>query len=195
MQAVQRVCRYLQQLVGCHTQQSALTRANAEFTLRQQLLDNVTHTLLPPASLHPLVRSFYDQLKRGKDSMTDYAQQHSYQSFQQQWTTYATLLLHTPTFSTLCQQLKAAHADVLPALLSKPATEVAVDERKDGARMDNSVDVELEGEYVSEQQLSEWLKQYRQHYGNAASTVDVGSEWQRIRDGTHETIVAWKAQR
>ena len=207
--AVHRICRHIQQLAACHSAHTALNRANSELTLhfkhqivlqltqrhttlRQQLLDDVTHALLPPASIHPLVRSFYSELKRGRASMGDYMQQHSHESFKQQWTAYADLLLHTPTLSTMCQQLKNAHSEVLTSLLSAPANEVAVaakqaDEQKESS-VGDSMDVEFEGEYVTETQLYEWLRSYRQ-------LDDVGEEWRRIKDGTHETIVAWKAQR
>lgn len=122
--------------------------------------------------------------------MADYVQQYSYQSFQQQWSTYSTLLLHTPTLRTACQQLKQSHSDVLPALLSPAASEVGE------VGMDGSVEVELEGEWVSERQLYEWLKQYRTvSDGSSGSMDDVSNEWQRIANGTHETIVAWKVQR
>ena len=216
LQAVNRISRHIQQLAACHRSHAALNKANAELilhfkhrvvllltqhhtTLRQQLLDDVTHALLPPASLHPLIRSFYSHVKSGRAGMSEYSQQHSYQSFSQQWTAYAALLLHTPTLATLCQQLKHAHSDVLPALLSTAASPAADGVGQGGGEqvggVDGSMDVEFVGEYVSEKQLYEWLLQHRQWSDAALSVTEVSDEWQRITEGTHDTIVAWMAQR
>ena len=217
LQAVHRICRHLQQLAACHSTHPTLNRANSELslhfkhqtvlhllhhhtTLRQQLLDDVIHALLPPSSIHPLVRSFYSHLKRGRAGMGDYGRQHSYESFQQQWTAYSALLLQTPTFSTLCEQLKHRHSAVLPTLPSAPtaAADAMGDGEgggRDGAGADDSVDMEFEGEYVAEAQLYEWLKQYRQRGVDGLNEAAVRAEWERVKDGTHDVVVAWMAQR
>ena len=123
--------------------------------------------------------------------MGDYMQQHSYQSFKQHWTTYATLLLHTPTLSTLCQQLKDTHSEVMAALLPAPDGNEAAGVVSETVDSDESMDMEFESECVSETQLYEWLLQYRRRADGGAEVDGVRDEWQRIKDGTHETIVAW----
>ena len=218
LEAVHHLCRHMRQLAGCHSAHTALNRANAELvlhfkhhvvlytlqqhgTLRQQLLDEVTHSLLQPASVHPLVRAFHSQLKGGRAGMSEYAQQHSYDSFKQQWAAYAALLLRTPTLSTLCQQLKDAHSTVLDALLPPPAaadTNTAEEKDSAGSEEDDvgeSMDVEFVGEYVSERQLYEWLLRHRQSEHDGVDVAGVQAEWDSIKDGTHKAIVAWMEQR
>ena len=202
------------QLAACHRGSQALDTINSELivefkhrvvllllrhhtTLRQQLLDDITHALLPPASLHPTIRSFYHHIKQGRSSsaMTAYIQQHTdvtqhtADTMQQQWSTYSTLLLRTPTFTTLCDELKQLHATVLPELLAMPKPAADVD-------VSAEVEVSLDSVWVNETGLYEWLRWYRLHEDDGAvSDAVVRAEWQGIRAGTDETVVAWMAQR
>ena len=149
------------------------------------------------------------QLLRGEVSAGDVLCWYPYAAFAGLWRQYYSLCQQTPTFTDVDMDLKERCAEALlprvdaeePPLSPRPASPVPrrleVEERagsggggEDRAEGSEPRGIVLDRAELSVDDLYALLKRARQGVADA----EVRREWQRIVDGSHEDIVAWKAQ-